>query len=172
MKLIKKINRAKWEQNDIKNGGVVSADAITNCLKTTRNSLSTWEVTDESLEKGVLAMVVNHDRLDTIDVVLISSEELKDQSIDIEQTRGDTSFTEYIDRHYDLINLNYLSLGKVAEVIVNAFKVNKVKRYTQMDLRKLIQKALDDDILLLCVLKPNVQKCFMNKSYDPDLLKK
>lgn len=42
--LVRKINRAKWMQNDILSEQDVSADAITICMKTVGNTLSVWQI--------------------------------------------------------------------------------------------------------------------------------
>ena len=55
--LVRKINRAKWLQTDIAHGDDISADAITNCMKTTSNRLSVWEVESEArIEEAALAI--------------------------------------------------------------------------------------------------------------------
>src|SRR5680860_1384079 len=68
--LVRKIEKAKWMQNDILNGEEVSADAITNCTRTNKNKLSLWFIQDESnLDDAVLALTSQAQHLETIDTV-------------------------------------------------------------------------------------------------------
>jgi hypothetical protein len=158
MILIRKINKAKWKQNDICNGESVSADAITLCLKTSGNTLSTWKVTEDSIENGVLAIILPNDFLDSIDVVLLTSERLESEGIKIKQTNVDTMYQDYSDKHYDLIDLNYDSLGVVADLIVDEFKANKVKRITKGQLKNILRDSIEKGLILKSDLHERIQK--------------
>src|SRR3989339_377771 len=130
--LIRKIDKAKWLQNDIVNGADISADAITNCMKTTKNTLSTWRVDNEQqVDRAVLAIVTGHQQLDTIDVVWIDQIQLEKEGIGFEHSPGITPVISLVDSHVDVVNLTYTSLGKIANCIVKCFSENKVKRYTR-----------------------------------------
>ena len=81
MLLLRKISKIKWMQRDIFNGETVSADAITGCLRTTYNCLSTWKVTEDTIEDGVLAIISASEKADTVDIVLLCSEDLDNEKI-------------------------------------------------------------------------------------------
>lgn len=82
--LVRKINRSKWFQTNIYEGEDISGDAITNCLKTTRNTLSTWRINSETeIEDAILAMASGFDHIDTIDVIPINPEHLESEGISL-----------------------------------------------------------------------------------------
>jgi len=141
--LVRKIDKSKWLQNDILRGEDVSADAITICMKTTRNTLSTWRIDNEAqLDDAVLAIVSAHQHLDTIDVVWMSQDQLREEGIDIKDVPGVTPIVDLVDNHVDIVDLTYKSLGKVAYCIVKCFSKNSVKRYTRTNLKKLLRTAI------------------------------
>lgn len=141
--LVRKIEQAKWLQNDILNGADVSADAITNCMKTKCNALSTWHIdNEEELDYAVLAIVAGHDHLDSIDVVWLSQEDLPERGLSVENSRGDTPLEEWADKHTDIVDLSYQSLGRLADCIVTCFREERVKRYTRSALKQLLRDAI------------------------------
>jgi len=142
--LVRKINRAKWLQNDIVRGDDISADAITNCIKTINNTLSTWRIdTEAQVDEAVLAIVSGGQHVDTIDVVWMSQNQLEAEGISIQNTPGVTPIADWVERHVDVVGLTYKSLGKVAHCIVKCFSENSVRRYTRVMLIKLLRDAID-----------------------------
>lgn len=156
--LVRKIERAKWIQNDIVNGAPVSADAITNCAKTTGNALSTWRVTDASaLDDAVLAMSSRFDHLDSIDVVALEETTLAAAGLNIVSTLGVTPIESLVCTHRDIVELTYASLGTVANLIVQEFKADRVHRFTKGRLRELLMKAINGGVLRADDLKQSVR---------------
>lgn len=142
--LVRKINKAKWMQNDIICGEEVSADAITNCIKTKDNKLSTWKISKESeINNAILAIVSSHQHLDTIDVVYLKKSFLEHKGFMFQSTKGATPIVDLKDLHVDISGLTYSSLGTIAEQIVQVIKEDKVLRYTKGMIRKLINEAID-----------------------------
>ena len=85
--LIRKIGQAKWKKQEVLKGNPVPADAITSCLRTSSNTLSTWEIdTLDSLNSAILAISTNVDYLETMDFVAIPKQNVIDSGLDIEQT--------------------------------------------------------------------------------------
>ncbi len=157
--LIRKINRAKWMQNDIIKGEDVSADAITNCMKTSKNTLSSWRIDSvEKLNDAVLAIVSNHQHLDAIDVVFLSPSELTKRGVILKNTPGQTPVNNFVEQHVDISDLTYRSLGVVADQIVDSIKTQKVKRYTRTSIVKLLQNAVVSGLLTKDALHESVQK--------------
>lgn len=142
--LVRKINKAKWMQNDILSGQDVSADAITNCMKTYQNALSAWRVSHEDeVVDAILAMVAGQEHLDTMDVVFINRSSLEGNGINIKLTPGITPVKELVDKHVDICDLTCHLLGVVAENIIKSIKDEKIKRYTQRDLKKILIEAIE-----------------------------
>jgi len=142
--LVRKIDKGKWLQSDIVNGEDVSADAITNCLKTSGNTLSTWRVGNEAqIDDAVLAIISAHHHLDAIDIVWISQDLLVEYNIIMQDTQGHTPVVDLVDNHVDIANLTYKTLGTVAHCIVKSFSDKNVKRYTRGSLKKLLRTAIE-----------------------------
>lgn len=155
--LVRKIDKSKWLQNDIYNGEDVSADAITNCMKTTNNTLSTWHIeNDAHVDEAVLAILSGHQHLETIDVVWLSQELLSELGISVKHTPGSTPIKTLVGRHIDIANLNYRSLGVLASCIVTSFKEERVRRYTRVMLKKLLQGAIDSGQVRAELLPPSL----------------
>jgi hypothetical protein len=110
---------------------------ITNSLKTTNNTLSVWRVESEAeIEKAVLAIVSESQHLDAIDIIKLDPEEIERGKLELTNSPGKTPFKEFIQNHCDIVKLDYGSLGKVAEIIINSFKDKKDTRYTKSQLKK------------------------------------
>ena len=158
--LVRKIDRGNWMNgNDVRE--TPSANAITNCLKTStrKNTLSVWRINNETeLDEAVLAIVSGQDHLVTIDVVLLDDEYFIECQISIEETEGKTPITDLKNSHRDLCFLDYVTLGKVAYHIVDKIKVNKSVRFTESKLKKIIKDAIDKKRLELSDLKEDIRK--------------
>ncbi|MHA1894133.1 MAG: hypothetical protein ACTSX4_06510 [Candidatus Helarchaeota archaeon] len=158
MYLIRKINKAKWFQINIMNDNDVSADAITNCLKTTKNTLSVWNIeTEDDIDKAVLAIVSSQDHIETIDVVILNTEKIKEYDINIIASTGNTPIEELKDLHKDLSELTFSKLGKIKDHIVERIRNDKIKRYTKGKLKKMLLEAIKNGKLKLNDLNDSVQ---------------
>lgn len=141
--LVRKISRAKWEQNKILDGAEVSADAITICSKTRENSLSTWEIEDERyVDEAVLALASTFQKLDKIDVIILDPKILMASGLSISKSKGDTHVSDLVETHVDIVNLTYKSLGTFADCVVGCFKGNKVKLYTRAMVKNILKTAI------------------------------
>jgi len=158
--LIRKIDEfPKWGQRDILNGEQPSADAITHCLKTTDNALSFWSIADENKrEEGVLAIVAQFDHLDAVDILLIDRSLVEEKQLYLEPTPGLTPYTDFIDKHLDATNLDYLSLGALAEVIVESIRQARHKRFRETELVDILSNGIRAGKVQWSKLKPDVQK--------------
>jgi len=141
--LVRKIEKAKWLQNDILAGEDVSADAITNCMKTRMNALSVWEIGgEEELHNAVLAMASQFQHLDTIDVVVLLPAAVAEAGLSVRGTNGATPVKDLAGSHRDLVSLTYRSLGKLAGLIVDGIRQKNVHRYTKQQLKRLLEEAI------------------------------
>lgn len=159
MYLIRKINKSKWFQINIIEDSDVSADAITNCLKTTRNTLSVWAIeNEEDLNNAVLAIVSNQDHIETIDIVILNNSTLQDQDITIIASSGNTPIESLRDIHRDLIDLTFSKLGIIKEHIVERIRSKKLKRFTKGQLKKLLNDAINNGLLKLDDLNDSLRR--------------
>ncbi len=155
--LVRKIDRGKWLQNNILEGEDISADAITNCTRTTKNTLSTWSIpSEDDLQNAVLAIVSGHQHLDSIDIVCLTQESLADEGIIIEETNGSIPIDSLKDTHRDLSNITYLSLGIIANKIKAEIIDGKVIRFTKGKLKKILNDAISAGLLPLDQLSPHI----------------
>ncbi|MEK7395812.1 MAG: hypothetical protein AAB116_02635 [Candidatus Poribacteria bacterium] len=143
---VRKIDKAKWLQTDLHQNIDYSADAITSCLRTTQNTLSVWEVESETdIDEAVLAIIsgpkYGHP-FETIDIVLMSPNYLKEQGINCRRTNGSTLVDDLVEKHIDISNLTYKSLGMVAYHIVEKIKDEKVVRRTKAKLMEILNQAI------------------------------
>lgn len=141
--LVRKINRNKWPTDGDADVFKINSDAITNCLKSSKGTISVWKINEEKeLDEAVLALASNFQHLEAIDVVMLDCEEIKQLNIAHEQTKGVTQVMDLEDRHFDLSNLNYYSIGLLAEHIAKRINQNKVKRYTIGNLKLILTTAI------------------------------
>jgi len=156
--LVRKIQKSKWMQNDILNGEPVSGDAITNCLKTKNNTISTWGImSEDKIEQAVLAIVSAHQHIDTIDVVILEKENIE-KKFNLKNEPGNTPVKDLVDTHIDICGINYNSLGELAQAIVDKFKENKVFRFTRKQIKDLLITAVKSGRLNLRDLHDNIKE--------------
>ena len=156
--LVRKINKAKWSVSELVEGGSASADAITNCLKTHKNTLSFWTVDSvEAIEQAVLAIAASNQNLDTFDVVVIPQSYFEKYEFVINETPGDTKCLDLVSTHRDLAGLNVQHLVLLSEVIMGDLRESKVKRYTYSQLKSLLENAVKVGRIQLDDLHENVK---------------
>lgn len=157
--LVRKITRTKWLVELADNPYDIPADTITGDLKSTRNTLSVWEVQQENdLKQAVLALASAGDRLDTIDIVWIPKDEIQDKNIDCDYTPGLTPIKSLQNTHIDLSDMNYRKLGLLAESIINNISIQRIKRYTKGDLKRLFNTAIQDGMFSKTDLPEKIQE--------------
>ncbi len=147
--LVRRINRAKWEQIiDEDDASDSSADAITNCLKTTNNDLSVWKIENiAQLDDAILALITGgqQTKLSTLHYVLINEDVLLANGLDIAETEGDTRIESLKNTHRDITNLTYTRLG-IVKNLVRDFLAEDPDRetfFTRAKLKELLKKAID-----------------------------
>lgn len=124
-----------------------------------KHSLSVWEVISETdIDEAVLAIVSGGDHLEAIDVVLMSSDYLTEKGINCVRTNGSTPVGDLVEKHIDLSNLTYKSLGIVAYHIVDKINDQKVKRYTIRQLKEILNQAISQNRLTPDKLKDSIRE--------------
>lgn len=157
--IVRKIDYNKWMQSDILKGNHPSADAITNCMRTSRNTLSVWSLKDSTeLEEAVLAIASQFDHLDAADFLIIETLLLEEKNLVLKRTPGQTPYSTFVNNHRDVVNLDYQSLGSMAEVIVESIRRLHNERFTSGQLKKILQKGIDEGKIKPDSLKESVRK--------------
>lgn len=143
--LVRKISKPKWHQDAIEGQSPVSADAITCDLRTDKNCLSVWRVSDITrLDEVVLALASQHQKLDTIDVAALDEQTILESGLKVEQKAAPTPVEELQSWHRDIVSLDYDSLGEVAQIIACSFRLDRVKRYSALMIAKIIVGAVSN----------------------------
>jgi hypothetical protein len=144
--LVRRINRAKWEQinneDDISDS---SADAITNCLKTTNNDLSVWKIdTIEGLEDAILALITRPDqtKLSTLHYVLLDENIVLEKGLTLTEEKGNTVVESLKDTHKNISKLTYSRLGIVKDLILDSLKDHEETFFTKAKLTKILNEAI------------------------------
>ena len=159
-RLARKVSMSKWNNQIENKSKVVSADAITSCLKTKDNTLSVWCV--ENVEDAVLALACVNTSISPIDILEFTKERLGEISIEISAVKATNPVADLVNKHYDIINLNYNSLGIIANEIANETIKNStfITRYSKPKVKKIIEQAITDGRVNVVDLPDNLQKNF------------
>lgn len=145
MFLARKISRAKWNAHRELSAGEISADAVTADLRTENNSLSFWQCgtgAKSEVEEAVLAMAAARDRVEKLDVVWVSRDELQAEGQTVNDTHGRTPVTGLITLHVDVSRLDYERLGRVARRIVTSIEEERCLRLTKTRVKGLLETAV------------------------------
>lgn len=143
--LLRKIERIKWNSSEIRRVKNIPSDAITCCLRTSKNTLSVWQINHNEEEKiikeGALAMVTGPEQkhIESIDIVLLNPKEIK--RLDIKQEEGRTLVQDLANSHRNISNLTYAKLGILAKIILKKLHREEVIRKTKRDLISIVIEA-------------------------------
>lgn len=143
--LVRRINRAKWEQIDFNSTDDVSADTITNCLRTFNNELSVWKIENMSeLDDAILALITGskQSKLRTLHYVIIDEALIIDNKIDLKETNGDTVVGDLVKMHKDITALTYVKLGIIKDLVIDSLLNNRSSFFTRAKLKGLIKEAM------------------------------
>lgn len=159
MFLARKITRAKWDKDGFADGEV-PADAITADLRTKDNKLSFWQCGDGTIcevEEAALALAAAAERVEKLEIVWVSAEDLHADGQTKDETEGRTPVAELLSRHVDVSLLDYTRLGKVAYRIATAMKDDQYEQLTRRRVADLIAKAVEQGRVELSELKEKVR---------------
>jgi len=152
--LVRKIARAKWAVPMFAtNDTIIAADAVTGCLRTSKNTLSFWqshseEKEDSDIKDVVLALVSNMERLDTLDIIVIPKSDLDD--FPFEATKGNTPVIALQDRHLDMVKLTLEKLNQLARYIASKVRAEiRCYRFRKKELEAIVIQAVREGRLKL-----------------------
>lgn len=164
--LVRKITKSKWSDDlckqiskteDIK---CIPADAITSCLRTTKNTLSLWEIKlEDHLEEAALALITCADRIENIDLIYIDSSIIEEMGFTIDKdSPGNTVVEDLKKTHRDLCKLDYSKIGDFALIVAKSISYSKYKRFTKKQLIHIIKEAINKGRLNLNDLNEKMQE--------------
>lgn len=156
--LVRKINRNNWPSG-ITNSSDIKADAITNCMRTSHDSMSVYEISSKAdIDNAFLAIASNFDRLETFDVVMMDKKVFIDSGINVLNNPGLTPVKDLKNTHWDISDLRYANLGTIAQHINSCVSSNNVMRRSRGELKNIIEKAITDGRLKLNTLRERLQQ--------------
>lgn len=158
--LARKIARAKWMRKSDMEEAEIRADAITGCLRTSNDTLSTWEcdITDESLADVVLALAAAGSTIDKMDIIVLRKDTLAELGIRLDATLGRTAARHLEALHVDLTGIELERLSKLARTIADQARGNiNCYRFPRPRVISLLRSALSDGKLDLTILDTGIQ---------------
>ena len=160
MFLARKITRSKWEKEGF-HDGEIPADAVTADLRTRDNKLSFWqcgEGTADDVEEAALALAAASERVDKLELVWISEDDLQTDGQEWDATRGRTPVEDLNGLHIDLLRLDFVRLGKVAGRVANSLEKSRYCTLTKKHVRKLLASAVKEGRVEFGALGEGIQK--------------
>lgn len=158
MFLARKITRAKWGEQAIP-VEQLAADAVTADLRTQNNTLSFWRcgsARPEEIDAAVLALAAGSERLDKVELVWLSEEDLRADGLTLSETKGRTPVPSLAEQHVDVQGLDYGGLGRVARRILSALAKDCCQRTAKAKVKRILAKAIADKRLQREALQPKV----------------
>lgn len=156
--IARKITRNKWD-TDNKTSNKIKADALGD-IRTTLNTLSVWECESsrEDLAEIALALAASFERLDKVDIIYVPKGKL--ENFEMKRTLGETPVEGLRSRHIDIIVPDIYSLCQVAEIFAEVYRAGQVVRFTEKQVKNIIQTAIDNHRLSKSDLNEKLGKEF------------
>ena len=147
------------------------ADAITKCLSTEDDKLSCWEIDGENqIEQAILALITGgrQGSISSMSIVLIPKEELLKRGLYVlpSEDDADTAAESLKSLHRNIISLDYESLGRVQDVVIDCIKQKRKRRKTKSELWEILRKGIVDRKVNVNQLSENLQDEIKNKYTD------
>lgn len=161
---LRKITKSKWPKKENLNQDEiwkhVNADAVTICLKTTKNTLSLWKIeSEENIEKGMLAMISNMERPDTVDFIIIKEEIFNKYSFSYNDKEGITPYKEFVNKHRNITNLTYQKMEDVIKAVIDVLMSEKnCYRLKSSKVKDMILEAVEQGKINVMELNPNMRE--------------
>ncbi|EMR0415242.1 hypothetical protein [Klebsiella pneumoniae] len=135
--LLRKISISKWQPNLTLQPQHFTADAITGCTRTTKNTLSVWQsetldFNSEDVEKLIVALATTMQTPDAIDLIWLEPDWLEKEGVKIIKTHGDSKFNQVNHMHRDLSGIDHSLLAKVGQHIVQQYNKDKKIYYKRI----------------------------------------
>lgn len=148
--LVRAINRENWpEPDELDEINDLQSDAL-NDLKTTENTISVWLANDvDDINNALIAYLGSLDKKvkDPVDVVFIDEKDLAEAGLDIRKEPNFTNIKGFNEKHRDITNLDYKSIGILANVIIKSFEKENSKIYSDVEIRELFINSIRDQLI-------------------------
>lgn len=157
--LVRKIDRANWEEHLVHQETDTPGDAITRCIRTEGNTLSLWQIESiDKLEEAALAIIGCHKHPETFDVVAINYTDLVDKGLTFISNEGTTRVNDLNNTHLEIIDITYQKLGILASLIYDSLHHDMVRRYEIERQGEVLYKAIQAGRLTMNSLSKSFRK--------------
>lgn len=149
----------KIHRDDVTTPGDAIAD-----LKTDQNGLSVWftpDLEDENIYPVIAAIAINRDSIQKVTYVVLEEEKLHSLGIEHKQIPGvapGIADSEILNRHFDLIDIDYKRLGLLAEYIQDLIKNKDGKTINEKQIEKYIREMIETKQIDVDNLKDGIRK--------------
>ena len=178
--LLRKIaSKKRWDKNEIqklipREDALFTSDAISD-RRTKGNTISVWHTIDLKKEniKNILAvMALNCDKIDKVFYVVLDEDVLKSKGLQIKPIAGiceSITNTEILNRHRDLVEIDYWQLGYLAEYIYELIDAGQVFSVNATEIKGYIKDMIStneidptklDDKKRVQLGLPALSKCY------------
>ena len=164
MYYLRKIIRGKWPaEGTIAQATLrdIPADTVLAELQTDKNKLSVWKIeNDQDLLDAFVALGSNSVSIGTIDAVKIDADCISDLKLDNE--KGDTPTIGINEKHRNITELNYSTLGDVINSIILGIRSDGgYVRKTKGEMKRLLVEAYRTNRLIMDQLAPNMKNSIL-----------
>ena len=141
---VRMLEKQKWDNPDLMELGFerIPADTITGDLRTKSNNLSLWSIEKrDMLTDTVLALAIMRNKLTRLDIIILEKSEIDTNELKYENTpkNSNTPLFNFDKNHYDLVNLDYNSLGRFSDIIIkNVGNKEMCIRYSKSTILKMV----------------------------------
>ncbi len=134
----------------------IEADTVVAEFKTDQNKLSVWQVeTETDLEDAFIALGSSCSSIGTIWAAKVSPQDLHDVGFDDEE--GNTPTFGINQKHRNITDLNYVSLGSVISSIILCFQTkDRIVKRSRAEMKRLLAEAYNNGRLNVPELNPGI----------------
>lgn len=132
----------------------IQADTVQAEFKTDKNKLSVWKVeSEEDLLDALIALGSNCDYIGAIDAVKIYEQHV--QNFRFEEEEGDTPTIGINEKHRNITDLNYVSLGELIKSMICGIQCGYVRK-NRREMTNILVDAYINSKLDIEKLKPSM----------------
>ena len=166
--LIRKIKSIGcWDPNTFKkkihrDDATTPGDAIAD-LKTDQNGLSVWftpDLDDKNIYPVIAAIAINRDTIQKVTYVVLDEKRLQSLGIEHKQISGIAPGIvdeDILNRHFDLIDIDYKRLGLLADYIQELITNKAGKTINDKQLEEYINQMIENDQINVDNLKVGIK---------------
>ncbi len=134
----------------------MEADTVQAELRTDNNKLSVWKIeSEEDLNDVFVALGSSCANVCTIGAVIVDDTVFHDMAFEDEE--GTTPTVGINKKHKNIVDLNYVSLGDFAELVLHGLKNNGYIKRTRGQMKSLLADAYINSRLVVDELDPHLK---------------